>query len=266
MRFTVFALLLGTFISTAPHVASAQAPRPSPNPPIIPEPPKVPPIVGTFPGKVPNPSSTNNQPDTRGAQLPISSEVRHKQRLPEKIKDTISEGDAKARGRDPDATFKSWSLFLMPDYDAPYKKPDLVRQLKKAFENLGRAIGPDNVSLWLVTGEAEEQDHPESVYDYERAQEIIGQLDLDSATGPYIVITLTSPNYLSPGMQAFVARLTGIRVECYPQVVDSLAEYIRERQYDSARDFYNSVQEIKIAALRFVTCRDASIDISKIGK
>jgi len=168
---------------------------------------------------VPNPSPTDDQAKTpQDVYLPISQEAKHKHPFPEKVKDAIPEKDAKARGFSPDATFKSWSLFLMPDYDVPYRKTELVRQLKSAFENLGRAIGQDNVSLWLVTGKAKEQEHPELVYDYERAQEIINQLQLDSATGPYIVITLTSPNQLSPGMQAFVARLTGVNCQCYPQV------------------------------------------------
>jgi hypothetical protein len=174
-------------------------------------------------------------------QMSISHQVRRDQSFPE-IRQI---SDPSKTGLSQETSFRSWSLFLMPDDDT-YTDPKLVLKLKKAFDNLGRAIGEDNVSIWLVTG------GPEGKYDYERAQQIISELGIDSATGPYIVITLSSPNKLSPKLPTFVARLTGLNYDCYSRVVDDLAIYINDKHYDRpALYLYNSQEQLRIDMAKF---------------
>jgi hypothetical protein len=66
---------------------------------------------------------------------------------------------------------------------------------------------------------------------------------------------------LSPGFPTFVARLTGFNYECYPQIVDDLAEYIEKHQYDS-RMLYNSITQVKIDVAK-AACA-SSIELSRL--
>jgi len=261
MRFISSVLLLLVSISVVACGAAKRiggqviTPPPPPDIPGLPKPP--------MPPSIPDAPKTLDQPDIpQHIELSISHQAKHNQPFPDKIGEIP---ESKATHLPPDTAIESWSLFLMPDYPVPYRMPEFVQGLKKAWENLGGAIGGVNSSEWLVTGAAEKVDHPESNYDYKRAQKMSRQLDMDSATGPYIVITLASPNHLSPDSPAFVARLTGINYKCYPQVVDSLTRYIKKKKYSSWKKVHDSWEDIKIEVLRSVTCIDASMEMPTAG-
>lgn len=215
----------------------------TPVPPI-----RIPGTSTTPPDRGPFPNPSGQEPG--GPTLSINSEVGRKKTIPEQAGEVLSKSELQARGLSSDARFQSWSLFLIPNYDDPYRNPALVGQLKKAFQNLGNSIGSDHLSAWLIKGERDESAHPETAYDYDRAQQIISSLGLDSATGPYIVITLKSPNKLASGDQVFVVRLKGIHYQCYPQIVDDLAIYIREKHY-ALPELYNSVEQVRIDMARY---------------
>ncbi len=267
MRTVALALLLLITVSMNGCTGAGKVPVVFPPPPPIPgvDIPK-PTCIPDAPEGVGQPNQPGPFDIPRNIPLSINHEVKGKERFPEKVGDIPEDIPAvKAKHLPPNAPIKSWSLFLMPDYDALYRRPELVRQLKKAWEDLGGAIDGVNVSLWLDTGAAGKKDHPESNYNYKRAQEIIRQLDMGSATGPYIVITLTSPN-LKGWSPVFTARLTGINKECYPQIVDSLARYIKEKKYSSWKLANDVWEHSKIEILRDATCKDASVETAKTGE
>ena len=133
-------------------------------------------------------------PDSRG---PIGRP--EEGRLTHSIHEEVRRGNAIREYAPNRQMFESWSLFLIPNYDDPYRKPGLVKQLKKSFRNLGDAIGESHCSVWFSTGKQPGEENPQEDYDYERAQSLIASLGLDSSLGPYIVITGKSPNSLASG-------------------------------------------------------------------
>jgi hypothetical protein len=253
-------LLLLVVVVTAgcSQIPGSGPPLRNPVPDALPPPTiQIPGINGTIPSAPPINSQTGGSDHP---QMSIATEVKRKSGFPERIGDVLSPKEIKEKKLSPNTKFESWSVFLMPNYTEPFKKPELVTQLKDAFVNLGSAIGPTNLSVWFVTGKVALPDHPEKVYDYHRAQEMIEHLRLGSATGPYIVISVKPPNEMMPGDEVFVARLMGIDSQCYPGIIDDLGQHIKEHGYTSK--IRNSWQQMNIE----ITRNTCSVTLTKLLK
>jgi hypothetical protein len=101
--------------------------------------------------------------------------------------------------------FKTWSLFLVCGQDWPNSNKDdgyYVYQLYRDFEQFGKAIGDDNLAVWFWKSRQVVNSHLAANIDLERSNRFCEAFKLNSANGPYLVVTSTYPDesHLSPGL------------------------------------------------------------------
>jgi hypothetical protein len=118
----------------------------------------------------------------------------------------------------------TYTLLLVPSDAWLVKNPKSVGNLRRAFLNFGRSIGPLHGAIWLAD--------PENGIDVVRSKDYADRFDLDYGDGPYIIFTNQRPD-TAGAKRLIVLRLDGIDVPGTIKLLDQIAGELRNNRKPS---------------------------------